>query len=160
MRLSEKLRVKIPAGISDGSAIRLAEKGDSGLRDGPSGDLYVHISILPHKLFQRKGSDVFSEQKIYLPQAVLGDEMDIQTIHGPVKMRIPAGTQSSKIFRLKNYGVSKLKGDGKGDHFVTLKIEIPEKISKKEEELYHQLAKEAGLKINPEKGFFKKMMGE
>ncbi|MBI2638528.1 molecular chaperone DnaJ [Candidatus Peregrinibacteria bacterium] len=158
MRIAEKLRVKIPAGISDGSTIRLVEKGDSGLRGGPSGDFYVHITVLLHKLFQRKGADVFSEQEIYLPQAVLGDEMDIQTIHGPVKMRIPAGTQSSKIFRLKNYGVAKLKGEGKGDHFVTIKVKVPEKLSKKEEELYQQLAKEAGLKINPEKGFFKKFM--
>lgn len=160
MRVSEKLRVRIPAGISDGSTIRLVEKGDSGLRGGQSGDLYVYISVLPHKLFQRKGADVLSEQEIHLAQAALGDEADIQTIHGPVKMRIPAGTQSSKIFRLKNYGVAKLKGDGKGDHFVTIKVKVPEKLSKKEEELYVQLAKEADLKINPEKGFFKKIMGE
>lgn len=158
VRLTEKLRIKIPAGISEGSSIRIVEKGDAGPHGGESGDLYIHISILSHKSFQRKGPDVFSEQEIHLAQAVLGDEVDIRTIHGPVKMRIPSGTQSGKVFKLKNYGVAKLKGDERGDHFVTIHVAIPEKISKKEENLFGELAKEAGLKINPEKGFFKKFM--
>ena len=158
VRLTEKLRIKIPAGISEGSTIRIVEKGDVGPRGGETGDLYIHITILQHKSFQRKGSDVFSEQEIHLAQAVLGDEVDIRTLHGPLKMRIPPGTQSGKIFKLKNYGVAKLKGGEKGDHFVTIKVGIPEKISKKEENLYGELAKEAGLKINPEKGFLKKFL--
>jgi molecular chaperone DnaJ len=160
MRLVEKLRVKVPAGISDGSTIRLVKKGDSGLHGGESGDLYVHVNISPHKIFSRKGSDVYSEQVVNLIQAVLGDEVRVVTIHGPVQMRIPAGSQPLKVFRLKNYGVPKLKGEGRGDHFVTIQVGIPDKLSKRERELYHELAKENGLDIKEEKGFLKKMMGD
>lgn len=156
-RVSEKLRVKIPAGISDNSSIRIVGKGDSGLRGGESGDLYVHIQIAPHKLFIRKGADVYSEQEISVPQAILGDTIGVQTIHGAVEMKIPSGTESGKIFRLSGYGVQKLKGSGKGDHFVTIKIKIPQKLSKKEQELYEELAKEQGLKLKRDKGLFKNL---
>lgn len=154
MRVSEKLKVKIPAGITDGSSIRLAGKGDSGMRGGQAGDLYVHINIAPNKYFQRREADVFSEQEIHLLQAVLGDTIDIRTVHGGVKLRLPAGTGHGKIFRLKGYGVQKLRSSGKGDHFVTINIKIPEKLSKKQRELYKQLADEEGLKIEERKGIF------
>ncbi len=160
MRLVEKLKVRVPAGINDQSSMRLAGKGDSGMRGGETGDLYVHISIAPHKLFFRKGADVFSEQEIHIAQAVLSDEIPIQTIHGAVKMRIPAGTESGRIFKLKEYGVKKLKGEGKGDHLVTVKVKIPAKLSKRERELYQELAKESGLELNEEKGFLRRVMGE
>lgn len=160
IRLTEKLRVKIPGGIGAGSSIRIAGKGDSGMRGGGTGDLFLHIEVQPHKLFQRKGYDVFSEQEIYLIQAVLGDLISVNTIYGPVKMRIPAGTVSGKVFRLSEYGVPKLKDDSKGDHLVSILIKIPEKLSKKEHELYQELAKEGGMQINEEKGFLKKIMGE
>lgn len=160
IRSTEKLVVKIPAGIFDGASIRLAEKGDAGLRGGQAGDLYIHIQIQPHKLFQRKGSDVFSMQEIHLVQAVLGDMIDVHTIHGQVKMRIPAGTASGKIFRLKNYGVPLLKKEGRGDHFATITIKIPTKLSKAERELYQRLAKENGIELNEEKSFLKKIIGE
>lgn len=156
-RVSEKLRVKVPAGINDNSSIRIVGKGDSGLRGGESGDLYVHIQIAPHKLFIRKGADVYSEQEISVPQATLGDTIGIETIHGAVEMKIPAGTESGKTFRLSGYGVQKLKGGGKGDHFVTIKIKIPQKLSKKEQELYEELAKEQGLKLKRDKGLFKNL---
>jgi molecular chaperone DnaJ len=156
-RVSEKLRVKVPAGISDNSSIRIVGKGDAGLRGGEAGDLYIHIQISPHKLFIRKDSDVYSEQEIALPQAVLGDVIGVQTIHGVIDMKIPAGTESGKTFRLNEHGAQKLKGSGKGDHFVTIKIKIPQKLSKKEHELYEELAKEQGLKIQQEKGLFKNL---
>lgn len=156
-RVSEKLRVKVPAGIFDNSSIRIVGKGDSGLRGGEAGDLYIHIQISPHKLFTRKDADVYSEQEIALPQAVLGDIIGVQTIHGPVDMKIQPGTESGKIFRLSGYGVAKLKGSGKGDHFVTVKLKIPQKLSKKERELFEELAKEQGLKLQQEKGLFKNL---
>lgn len=155
MRVTEKLRVKVPTGIGDNSSIRIVGKGDAGLRGGQAGDLYVHIQISPHKLFIRKGADVYSEQEIHLVQAVLGDVIGVQTIHGAVDMKIPSGTESGKTFRLKEYGVEKLNGSGRGDHFIIVKIKIPEKLSKREHELYEELAKEQGLKLRQEKGVFK-----
>lgn len=160
VRLSEKLKIRIPAGISDGSTMRISEKGDSGLRGGQSGDLYLNIQVNPSKYFERKNSDVFSTQEIHLLQAVLGDVIDVKTLHGEIKMKIPAGTKPEKVFRLKNYGIPKLRGEGKGDHFVTIKIKIPDRLSKKEKELYSQLASESGLQLSEEKGFFKKILGE
>lgn len=161
IRIAEKLRVKIPAGINDRMSIRIAEKGDAGFKGFQSGDLYVHIRIIPHKQFERKGEDVFSEIEIHLLQAVLGDTVEVPTIQGIIKMSIPTGTQDRKVFRLKGYGIQKLRGQGKGDHFVTVTIKIPEKLSKRERELYEQLAQEGHLKLaQGEKGFFKKIMGE
>lgn len=160
VRLAERLTVRIPAGIQDDSTIRLAGKGDSGRLGGSAGDLYIHVTIHPHKLYSRKNSDVYSTQEISLVQAVLGDEVLVKTLHGQVAMRIPAGTESGKVFFLKGYGVQKLKSSGKGDHFVTIIVKVPTKLSKKEKELYQQLAKESGINIKEEKGFFRKVMGE
>lgn len=159
-RLVEKIRIKIPAGISDGASIRLVGKGDSGVRGGESGDLYMTIHTLSHKIFARRGSDVFSIQEIHLIQAVLGDTINIQTIHGPIHMKIPAGTEDGKVFSLKNYGIQKLKSEGKGSHFVTIKIKIPQKLSREERELYWKLAQLNGIKLHEEKSFFKKIIGE
>ncbi|MBI4994409.1 molecular chaperone DnaJ [Candidatus Peregrinibacteria bacterium] len=158
LRVTENLRIKIPAGISDASSIRIVGKGDCGSKGGETGDLYVHIRIQPHKIFERKGFDVYSKYEIHIIQAVLGDITDIQTLHGPVKMKIPAGTEDGKIFNLKGYGIQKLKGEGKGNHFVTIKIKIPQKLSKEERQLYEKLADLSGIKLHEEKGFFRKIM--
>lgn len=160
MRLTESLKIRIPAGVSDGSSIRIAGKGDCGSRGGETGDLYMHIHVQPHKIFERKGFDVYSKYEIHITQAVLGDIADIRTLHGPVKMKIPAGTEDGKTFNLKGYGVQKLKGEGRGNHYVTVKIKIPQKISKEEQQLYAKLAEINGIKLHEEKGFFRKMMGE
>lgn len=158
VRLVEKLRTKIPAGINEGATLRISGKGDSGMRGGQDGDLYIHITIALHRMFKRKGFDVFSNQQIHLLQAVLGDNIDIQTIHGAIQMKIPAGTESVKTFRLKNYGVDKLKSSSRGDHLVTITVEIPQKLTKTERELYRKLAEEKGLKLTEEKGFFKDLI--
>lgn len=160
VRLTEHLRIKIPAGISDGASIRLDSKGDAGIHGGESGDLYVTIHILPHKTFIRNGSDILTTQEIHLIQAVLGDTIDIATIHGKIKVKIPPGTEDGKVFSLKNYGIQKLRGEGRGIHFVTVKVKIPQKLSKEEQVLYAKLAEINGLKLHKEKGFFGKMMGE
>lgn len=160
IRLVDKLRVKIPAGINDESIIKLNGKGDGGMRGGEAGNLYIHINITPHKYFKRKNTDVFSEQEIHALQAILGDIITVKTIHGDIKMNIPSGTKPEKIFRLKNYGIPNLKNPARGDHFVTIKIKIPDKLTKRERELYQQLALTGGLKLHEEKGFFKKILGE
>ncbi|MCD6109413.1 molecular chaperone DnaJ [bacterium] len=155
-RVSEKVKVKIPAGISNDSTIRLSGKGEAGLKGGPYGDLYLHITVTPSKNFVRSGDDIHSEQSIHLIQGVLGNEIDVKTIYGNVKLKIPAGTPSGKIFKLKGYGMPRLNTNQKGDHYLKIILNIPSKLSKKERELYGELAKEAkiDLKSGGKKGFF------
>jgi len=155
-RVSEKVKVKIPAGISNDSTIRLTGKGEAGLKGGPYGDLYLHITVTPSKHFVRSGNDVHSEQSIHLLQAVLGDEITVKTVYGNIKLKIPAGTQSGKIFKLKGYGMPRLNTHQKGDNYLKIIVDIPLKLSKKEKELFSELAKEAKLNLKPtaKKSFF------
>lgn len=156
IRETEKFKIKIPAGVDSGSVIRLAGKGNAGIRGGEVGDLYVHINVLSHKKFERNGFDVHSEEHIHLLQAVMGDVIEAETLHKKVKVRIPAGTQSGKVFRIKEYGVPRLRAEGRGDHYVKIIVDIPEKLSKREKELYLELAKESGLELSKDDSFFKK----
>ncbi len=153
----EHLKVKIPAGIDNGATLKLTGKGDAGVRGGVAGDLYVTVRVKAHKDFQRKGSDVYSEQSIDVLQAILGSNVDIQTINGVINMKIPAGTQSGRVFKLSNHGITKLKTDSKGDHYVTITVTIPQKLSKKEKETYMQLASEKGIEVSDDKGFLGKI---
>lgn len=157
VRKSERIKVKIPAGVDQGSSIRLHEKGEAGIDGGRPGDLYIHIQVLPHKKFIRSGADIHSEQMIHMLQAVLGDEIDIETLHGLVRLRIPSGTGSGRVFRLNGHGIPYLKKSGNGDHYVKISVQIPQKLSKKEREFYEALAKEAGLKLNGQKSFLKNL---
>lgn len=153
-----EIEVNVPAGIYDGAILKLAEKGNVGKKGGLNGDLYVHIAVTASPEFTRKNEDIYSEQKIHLLQAVLGDEIEIKTITEKVILKIPAGTLSGKVFKLKNYGMPKMNSSSRGDHYVKIIIDIPQKLSKKEKELYAELTKEAGLKIKPtDKGFFEKI---
>jgi molecular chaperone DnaJ len=145
IRRDEKVKVKVPAGVDNDSTIRLSSKGEAGVYGGPSGDLYVHIFVRPSKTFTRDSYNVHSEIHLHLLQAVLGDEIDVDTIHGKVKLKIPAGTQSGRVFRLKEHGIQKLRGNGVGDHFVKITVDIPTKLSKREKELYIDLAKESSI---------------
>ncbi len=157
VRREEKLKIKIPAGVDSGATLKITGKGDSAPRGGESGDLYVNIGVKAHKQFTRKGSDVYSEQSIDLLQAILGSNTDIQTAHGALNMKVPSGTQSGRLFKLKEYGIPRLGREGKGDHYVKLIVDIPQKISKKERELYMQLATEKGIDVSDEKGFLGKI---
>ncbi|PIQ78584.1 molecular chaperone DnaJ [Candidatus Peregrinibacteria bacterium CG11_big_fil_rev_8_21_14_0_20_46_8] len=157
-RITEKVTIRIPGGIPPDATIRVAGKGDVGLFGGEAGDLYVHVHVQPHKKFQRQDADIFSEQKIHLLQAVLGDTIDVDTVHGSVRLKIPAGTQSSTTFKIKNKGGKKLNSDIVGDHYVLIHVEIPKKLSKREELLYRQLATESDLKLTEDKGIFKKIL--
>ncbi len=150
---SETVKVKIPAGVDNGSIIRVSGKGDPGLNGGPQGDLYVHVRIAPHKEFARHGADVHSQQEISVLQAVLGDEIKVKTVDGEVKLKIPAGTQPGKIFKMKGYGVQRLNSSDKGDHYVKITVQIPGKLNKKERALYQDLAKESGMEVKS-KGLF------
>ncbi len=161
IRESSTIKVKIPSGINNNSTIRLSGKGEAGIRGGSHGDLYIHVSISPSKEFVRKDEDIYTENNIHVLQAILGDEIDVKTIYGSIKLRIPAGTQSEKMFRLKGYGMPFPNSpERKGNHYVKIKIETPEKLSRKEKELYGELVSEAGLNIKPDdKGFFESLWG-
>lgn len=144
-RQKSLVTVKIPAGIENGATIRLKDKGEAGVNGGQYGDLYLHIQVRSHARFERRGYDVHSTQTIHLLQAVLGAELSVETIHGAVTLKIPAGTQSGQMFKVKGKGIPHMRGAGQGDHLVKVEVETPTKMSRREKELYMELMKEAGL---------------
>ena len=152
---NHKIKIKVPAGINDKAAIRLSGNGEAGLKGGTAGDLFAHISVRASKEFEREKDDIHTTQDIHFLQAVLGDEISVRTIHGEVTLKIPSGTESGAVFKLKGYGVPKVGNDDKGDHYVKINVVTPKKLSKRERELYEELAKEAKLNIKPQsKGIF------
>ncbi len=145
-RSRKEVKIKIPAGINDGATIRLREYGEA-VAHGKKGDLYVNIRVKPHKQFTREGSLILSEQKISMSEAVLGATIEVATVDGPVKMKIPAGTQSGTDFKLSDHGVKSARGDKRGAHIVQIDVEIPRKLSKKQKDLFKKFASEKGKKL-------------
>ncbi|MFH2013171.1 MAG: DnaJ C-terminal domain-containing protein [Pseudomonadota bacterium] len=135
-----RLDIKIPAGVKDGSRIRLASQGEAGIGGGPSGDLYLHIKLKPHPHFTVIEHDVQTEIPLMPWEAVMGTEVEVLTLKGYVKMKIPPGTQSRQRLRLKGLGLSK-KGGENGDQYVKIRIVVPKKVSEEEMDLYEKLAK-------------------
>lgn len=146
----EQITVKIPQGINDNAVIRLQGKGNEGA-EGSDGDLYIRIRVETSSKFKRQGFDILTNLEVQAIQAVLGDEIEIETMHGKETLVIPPGIQNGKEIRIKGKGIP--QGDSKniGDHVVKISVYIPKKISKRERELYLELAKEAGLEIKPGK---------
>jgi molecular chaperone DnaJ len=147
-RVKERVKVKIPAGVDNGSTIRLSGKGEGGIKGGTPGDLYINLQVTPSKEFRRHGADIHSVLNIPVVQSVLGGEAEIETIHGKEKIKIPAGTEEGKVFKLNGKGTIKLGSDSKGDHLVKIKLVVPKKLSKKEKELYLELAREQGVDVS------------
>jgi molecular chaperone DnaJ len=141
----QKIQLKIPAGIDDGATIRLREHGEA-IAHGPKGDLYVNVRVKPHKQFTREGDLILSEEHIGMVEAALGTEIDVQTVDGPVRMKVPAGTQSGSDFKLSNHGVPHLKGTTRGAHIVTVTVDTPTKLTKQQQELLQQFATSDGKK--------------
>jgi molecular chaperone DnaJ len=144
---TKKIDLKIPAGIDDGAVIRLREYGEAVAR-GPKGDLYVNVRVKPHKKFTREGDLVLSEEHVSMIDAALGTEIEVETVDGPIRMKVPAGTQSGSDFKLSNHGVPHLKGSTRGAHIVTIVVDTPTKLSKQQKELLEQFqapAKKRGL---------------
>lgn len=131
--------LKIPAGIDDGAVIRLRERGEA-IANGPKGDLYVNIRVKPHKKFTREGDLILSEEHVGMVEATLGTEVEVDTVDGPVVMKVPAGTQSGTDFKLSSHGVPHIKGNSRGAHIVTIIVDTPTKLSKKQQELLKQFA--------------------
>jgi molecular chaperone DnaJ len=139
-----ELTVKIPAGVVVGSAIRLNGRGEA-IAGGEAGDLYVAIHVRPHKKFTREGDLILSEETIDMVDAALGTELDVDTIDGVLTMKIPAGTQSGTDFKLSGHGVPHLRGGGRGAQIVTVRVETPTNLSKKQREVLESL-REDGAK--------------
>jgi curved DNA-binding protein len=140
---AEEINFKIPPGINSGKKLRLAAKGGPGIDGGPAGDLYINITIIPHPIFARDGSDIYIDKAINFSQAVLGTSIDIPTIEGAVKrIKIPPGTQNNTKIRMKGFGIPRWKGTGKGDQFVKIIVDIPKKLTEKQIELVRQLSEE------------------
>lgn len=127
--------IEIPAGIDDGQTLKVSGAGDCGVNGGSSGDLNVRITVKPDEIFEREGYDIYTEIPISYMQATLGDEITVPTIDGKVKYKIPEGTQTGTVFRLKGKGVKRLYRSERGDHYVTVKVEVPKNLTKKQAEL-------------------------
>lgn len=136
-RREQKLTIKIPAGIDDGATIRLRERGEA-IGHGARGDLYVNIRVKAHKRFTREGDIILSEEHVGMVDAALGTEIDIETVDGTVRMKVPAGTQSGTDFKLSGHGVPHVRGESRGSHIVTIRVDTPSKLSKQQKELLQQ----------------------
>jgi molecular chaperone DnaJ len=139
-RQTRTLSVKVPAGVDDGSRIRLSGEGDAGTRGGSTGDLYIDVTVLEHELFTREGDDLVYELSLNMAQAALGTEVEVPTLDGAAKLKIPAGSQGGAVFRMKNRGVAHLRGSGRGDELVQLRVVTPESLTKRQRELLQELA--------------------
>jgi molecular chaperone DnaJ len=138
------ISVKIPAGIDDGNGIRMTGEGDAGSRGSSPGNLYVVVSVRKHTFFTREGDDVIYELPVNFAQAALGIEVAVPTLHGDNKLKIPPGSQNGRVFRLKSWGVPRLRGRGNGDQLVVLKVVTPESLTREQRKLFEELAKSLG----------------
>ena len=153
------IAVEIPAGVDDGTQIRLSGEGETGLRGGPPGNLYVVLHVKPHKYFKRQGNNILLELGINVAQAALGDKVGVPTLDGDEPLIIPAGTQTGDTFRLKGNGVPYLRRNGRGDQLITVYVVTPTSLTEEQRELFKKLAKTLGKEVIPqsEKGLFERL---
>jgi len=135
----ENFSIKIPQGIPDGVTLRFKEKGNSGRKGGGYGDLYVNIEVKPHDKLERKGDDIFTTLKLDVTEAVLGITKKVTTVHGEKDLEIPPGTQPEAVLKMEGMGGPKFRGDGKGDQYVRIIIEIPKKLTKEQKEIWTKI---------------------
>ncbi len=152
-----KLSVKIPAGIDDGQKLKLRGEGEAGSHGGPAGDLYVFVSVKVHPMFERDDYDVHCEVPISFTQAALGTEIDVPTLSGTVRLKIPPGTQNRKRFRLRHKGIAHLRGSGRGDQYVTVFVEVPSKLTNDQRHLLEKFAEISGENYPRSETFLQKM---
>lgn len=152
------IEVNIPAGIDNGQQLRYEGQGEAGKNGGPYGDLYISYRIKPSKEFERKGTTIYTTVPISFAQATLGDEINVKTVHGEKKLKIPAGTQPNKEFTIHGEGVPYLRGNGNGDQITTVQVQIPKSINEKQKQALIDFVKAGGGSITPqEKGFFERL---
>ncbi|MEW6623577.1 MAG: molecular chaperone DnaJ [Bacillota bacterium] len=158
VKQNKKIKIDIPAGVDNGSRLRVVGEGEPGSNGGPTGDLYVYIGVKPHKLFERHGDDILCEIPISIVQAILGDEIKVPTLDGQVKLRVPEGTQSGALFKLKGKGISRLRGYGRGDQHVKIKVTVPTNLNEKQKDFIREFGKTLTHKNEEKgKGFFDKV---
>lgn len=148
-RKRQEIDLKVPAGVDDGATIRLRERGEA-IAHGGKGDLFVALRVKPHKKFTREGDLILSDEHVGMAAAALGAEIDVETVDGPIRMKVPAGTQSGTDFKLTGHGVPHLRDPKRGDHIVTIHVDTPTKLSKRQKELLEDFA----ASVAPKKGFF------
>ena len=159
VKKTKRVTVSIPAGINDGQAISLRGQGNAGKNGGPAGDLIVAVHVKPHPQFHRDGTTVLYEQPVTFYQAVMGAELEIPTIDGKVKYNLPAGTQTGTTFRLRGKGIPELRGRGRGDQYVTVRVQVPTSLNGEQKEALRAFAEAMGEDVPEEsglKGFFDK----
>jgi molecular chaperone DnaJ len=159
VKRQRKVKLTVPAGVDNGSTLRLSREGEMGTRGGPAGDLYVGLRVKPHKFFQRQGNDVICEVPISFVQAALGDEIEIPTLDGKASLKIPEATQPGAVFHLRGKGIPHLQSHGRGDQVIRINVMIPSRLTEKQKELLQQFEKlERDDQYHSRgKGFFEKM---
>lgn len=153
---TKKVSIKIPAGVDTGARMRLRGEGEGGRRGGPAGDLYVVMHVQPHEFFLREGQTIFLRYPVSMVKAALGCELEVPTIHGAAKLKIPAGTQAGERFTLRREGVVGLRGTGKGDMVVEVQVKTPTKLTKQQKELLREFDDQRGE--NQDEGFFSRLL--
>ncbi len=151
IKKASKISLKVPSGVDSGTSIRVRGKGEAGELGGPSGDLYVVIRLTPHKIFEREGNDLYCEVPLSFTTAALGGEIEVPTLEGKATMKIPPGTQTDKVFRLKGKGVPSLHGHGRGDEYVKVIVQVPTRLNEKQREILKEFAKVGGEKLSASK---------
>lgn len=161
VQATRRLNVAVPAGVDDGTQIRLAGEGNQGLAGGPAGNLYVALSVQPHAVFQRHDNDIVMELPINIAQAALGAEIEVPTLDGAETLVVPPGTQHGKVLRLRNKGVPHLRrSERRGDQLVVIKVAVPAHLTPKQKKLLEELGETLGTpKLGDERGFFDKLAG-
>jgi DnaJ-class molecular chaperone len=148
----EKLNVKVPAGVRDGSRVRVAGKGGEGIFGGPPGDLYIVTNVKPHPYFRREGNDIYIDVPITVTEATVGGRVTIPNIEGKTTVKIPPGTQSGQMLKIKEKGVRHIKGGGRGDMYAVIKVVVPKDLSSRTRELFEEIEKVSPY--NPREGLW------
>lgn len=158
VRTTQSMSIKVPAGVETGTRLRLTGEGEAGMHGGHPGDLYVVINVEPHPIFARQNDDIICNVPISFPQAAMGAEIEVPCLEGKVKLKVPAGTQSGKVFRLKGKGIASLHTGRRGDQNVIVNVETPAKLTQRQRELLEEFASISGNDANPmSKTFFEKV---
>lgn len=154
-----KIEIKIPPGVDSGSRLRVSGEGEAGIKGGPHGDLYVVLYVRPHEIFKRQNNDLVCEMPLSFVLVALGGEIEVPTLEGKAKLRIPEGTQPGAVFRLKGKGVPSLRGFGRGDQLVKVKVEVPRRLNTSQKKILQEFAQASGLDLSDvgDKSFFERV---
>ncbi len=153
-RITSRKVVPIPAGVDNGTQVRLAGEGQPGVNGGPNGNLFLEIKVKPHKFFKRKQNDIILDLSINVAQAALGAELQIPTIDGLETLHIPAGTQPGKVFSMKGKGVPYVRSSGRGDQLIVVDVDVPTRLTGEQRQLFEKLAETLGSEVRPQERSF------